>query len=44
VSTTPTALGNPATLHEEKDRTILFFANDHILAELERMRALDPDR
>lgn len=28
------------TVHEEKDRTILFFANDRVLAEIERMRAL----
>jgi hypothetical protein len=28
------------TLHEEKERTILFFANDHVLTELEEMRAL----
>ena len=28
------------TLHEENDRTILFFANDRILAEMETMRAL----
>lgn len=28
------------TLHEETDQTILFFANDRILADLEAMRAL----
>lgn len=31
-------------LHEERDRSILFFANDGVLAELERMRALDRER
>jgi hypothetical protein len=28
------------TLHEEKGRSVLFFANDRILAEIERMRGL----
>jgi len=28
------------TLHEERDRSLLFFANDHVLAEIERMRGL----
>ena len=28
------------TLHEGKDRTVLFFANDRILAEIEAMRVL----
>jgi len=32
------------SLHDEKKRTILFFANDRILAELEEMRASYGDR
>ena len=28
------------TLHEERDRSVLFFANDRVLADIERMRWL----